>query len=117
MESENRNVFRFILGVAVACMEDSRPKTEETGPEDACGYVAGVLETAFAGTGVRFGVRPLAYPGKSKFPVVIAMDGLGERLFWFQPYASAAGVSRELEGALSGAEALSGKACEREVPA
>ena len=117
MNSEETGAFRFFVGIAVACMEEFRPKSDAVTPESACGYVAGVLETVFAGTGVWFGVRPLAYPGKSKFPVVIAMDGLGERLFWFQPYASAAGVSRELEGALSGAEALSGKARAREVPA
>ena len=100
MKNRNRSVFRIIIGVAVACMEECRPKTGEATPELVCEYVAGVLETVFSGTGVGVHVRPLAYPSSCKIPVIISLDGLGERLFWYHPGSDAGSVAVELDGAL-----------------
>ncbi len=100
MKNRNRSVFRIIIGVAVACMEECRPKAGNATPELVCEYVADVLETVFSGTGIGVHVRPLAYPASSKIPVIIGLDGLGEMLYWYYPGSDAGSVAEELEGVL-----------------
>ena len=100
MKNKGKSVFRIIIGVAVACMEESRPKLGEATPELVCEYVAGVLETVFSGTGIGVHVRPLVYPASCKFPVIITLDGLGDLLYWYYPGTDASSVADELAGVL-----------------
>ena len=100
MKKRENSVFRIIIGVAVACMEDGRPKLEDATPELVCDYVAEVLETAFSGSGIGVHVRPLVYPSSCKFPVIITVEGYGDLLYWYYPGTDAGSVADELAGVL-----------------
>ena len=100
MSYEEMNVFRFIVAVATACMEDERPPASTVTPERACRYIRGILDTALSRFGITYEVRPMAYPACSKIPVIISLNGIGERLFWFYPASDHTEIAQDLEGAL-----------------
>ena len=97
---EEMNVFRFIIAVATACMEDERPRADAFTCERACSYVGGILDIALSRFGIDFSVRPMKYPVCCKIPIIITLDGLGERLFWFHPSSDTGALAAELEGVL-----------------
>ena len=100
MTYEELHVFKFIVAVATACMEDERPPAFATTPELACRYIRGILDLALSRFGLAYDVRPMAYPVCSKIPIIISLDGIGDRLFWFYPASDNAAIAKELEGAL-----------------
>ena len=100
MNYEEMNVFRFIVAVAAACMEDVRPRASAMTRERACDYISGILDIALSRFGIGYHVQPMKYPECSKIPIIISLDGLGDRLFWFHPNSDTGTLAAELEGAL-----------------
>lgn len=100
MNSEEMSIFRFSVAVAVASMEDVRPRSGDITGECACSYLREILEMVFAHTGVEFSVRSLPYPPSSKVPMIITVKDAGQCLFWFHPSASICAIASDLEGAL-----------------
>ena len=84
MNNDGTNFFNFAIAVAVACNADTRPKGE-TKPEAAAQYIQNVLDMAFVNTGLKFRVKPLAYPLCGKIPIVIQVPGRGACLLCITP--------------------------------
>lgn len=99
MNNDGTNFFNFAIAVAVACNADTRPKGE-TKPEAAAQYIQNVLDMAFVNTGLKFRVKPLAYPQCGKIPIVIQVPGRGVCLLWYYPYMKTHDLTLELEGVL-----------------
>lgn len=108
MKHDGTDFFKYAVAVAVACMEDERPRSDVTS-EMAAIYIHNILELIFCFSGVAFTVTPMAYPSCSKFPIIIRLLDAGEVLLWYYPQMSPGALSVELESLLGGM--LSEKLC------
>ena len=102
MKYDELTGFKCAVAVAVACLEDERPKGESIQPEAAAQYVSDVLEVLFSSVPVEATVEPMTYPRCCKIPLIIRIDGHDVCLYWYYPNATASEVAQELEGALLG---------------
>ena len=57
MNYEEMNVFRFIVAVATACMEDEKPRASAVTRERACDYISGILDIALSRFGIGYHVH------------------------------------------------------------
>jgi hypothetical protein len=71
---DGRTYCKCAVGVAIACMEDFRPKGNVT-PTAAAQYIREVLELALCNSGIEIAVQPIAYPASSKIPLNITLMG------------------------------------------
>ena len=102
MKYDELTGFKCAVAVAVACLEDERPKGESIQPEAAAQYVSDVLEVLLSSAPVEATVEPMTYPRCCKIPLIISIDGHDACLYWYYPNATASEVAQELEGALLG---------------
>lgn len=96
MNCNENTRFMCAVAVAVACMEDERPKQPCVEPEQAAKYLQDVLNILFSASDVVPKVETMLYPQCSKIPLVIRVDGLGACLFWYYPSQSAGTIAEEL---------------------
>ena len=97
METKRPNFFDIAIGVAVA--SNGRQPPEDA--DEAADYLTEVLNQAFANTGVRAEVQPMAYPRSCKFPILITLNGKKCRLLWYYPHLPADALSSEPADLLS----------------
>jgi hypothetical protein len=93
---DGRTYCKCAVGVAIACMEDFRPKGNVT-PAAAARYIREVLELALCNSGIEIAVQPIAYPASSKIPLNITLMGIDQRLLWFYPQLEHTSWSEDLE--------------------
>lgn len=104
MKYDESTGFKCAVAVAVACLEDERPRGELVQPEEAAQYVSDVLEVLFSSAPFKATVTPMSYPTGHKIPLIIRIDGFTPCLYWYYPNAMTGEVAQELEGALWGLE-------------
>ena len=75
MKYDELTGFKCAVAVAVACLEDERPKGESIQPEAAAQYVSDVLEVLLSSVPVEATVEPMTYPRCCKIPLIIRIDG------------------------------------------
>ena len=102
MKCDELTGFKCAVAVAVAYLEDERPKGEFIQPEAAVQYVSDVLEVLLSSAPVEATVEPMAFPRCCKIPLIIHIGGSDACLYWYYPNATAGEVAQELEGALLG---------------
>lgn len=89
MKYDELTGFKCAVAVAVACLEDERPKGESIQPEAAAQYVSDVLEVLLSSAPVEATVEPMTYPRCCKIPLIISIDGHDACLYWYYPNATA----------------------------
>lgn len=95
MMIDGRTYYKCAVGVAVACMEDIRPKVNVT-PDAAAKYIRAVLELALCNSGIEIAVSPVKYPACSKIPLAITLMGIDRRLLWYYPLHETSSWSEDL---------------------
>lgn len=102
MISNDMTIFRIAIAVALNCAMSDQPKSGITDSDSAAEYIGKVLDIVFANSVRTYTVRPLPYPHSSKIPLVIALDGVDQCLFWYYPHADQGCLALQLEDVLHG---------------
>lgn len=100
MKCNENTRFMCAVAVAVACMEDERPKNQDVNPMQAADYMQHVLDILFSASEFTPKVETMTYPRCSKIPLIIRIGGLGACLFWYYPNQSAGEIAGDLEDVL-----------------
>jgi len=100
MFDKNTNLLKFAVAVAVACLEEERPKGDNVTAEEAKAYVSNLLSLILYNTGIEYNVSVMRYPKCAKIPLIIDLYGIDQCLFWYYPNESPGELILELEGAI-----------------